>query len=76
MITTFRKTHGDREILKAQYWLEEHFSDKFTTDEVAGLVGLSPRHFKRRFNKATGEYHKYNDSRSGLKQPKIDWKRP
>ena len=55
MITTFRKTHGDREILKAQCWLEEHYTDHFTTDEVAGLINLSPRHFKRRFKKATGE---------------------
>jgi transcriptional regulator GlxA family with amidase domain len=55
MTTTFRKTHGDREILKAQRWLEEHYTDKFTTDDVAGLVGLSPRNFKRRFKKATGE---------------------
>lgn len=55
MITTFRKSHGDASILKAQTWIEENYSKAFSTDDVANLVGISPRHFKRRFKSATGE---------------------
>jgi transcriptional regulator GlxA family with amidase domain len=55
MITSFRKNHGDREILRTQTWMEKHYKEDFTTDLVASLAGLSPRHFIRRFKKATGE---------------------
>lgn len=55
MITNFRKNHGDREILKAQVWLEENFSRNISIDSAARHVNLSPRHFKRRFKKATHE---------------------
>lgn len=55
IITNFRKNHGDQKILKAQHWLEEHYSDNVIIDEVARIVGLGPRHFKRRFKKATDE---------------------
>lgn len=55
MITAFRKNHGDREVLKTQEWMEKHYMEEFTTDKVANLAGLSSRHFKRRFKRATGE---------------------
>jgi transcriptional regulator GlxA family with amidase domain len=55
MSTHFSKRHGDREILKAQYWLEQHYRDSITIDAAARHVGLSPRHFKRRFKKAVDE---------------------
>lgn len=54
-ITTFRKNHGDSSILKAQSWIEEHYHESFSTDDVAKKIGMSPRHFKRRFKSATGE---------------------
>ncbi len=55
MLTKFRKKHGDREILKAQEWMKEHHADNISVDEAARYAGLSPRHFKRRFKKATDE---------------------
>lgn len=54
-IASFRKNHGDKEILKAQEWMEEHFPENITVDEAATRAGLSPRHFKRRFKQATSE---------------------
>jgi transcriptional regulator GlxA family with amidase domain len=50
-----RKHHGDEKILEAQQWLEENYGATVAIDELAGQVGISPRHFKRRFRKATGE---------------------
>jgi transcriptional regulator GlxA family with amidase domain len=50
-----RKDHGDAKILEAQEWMQEHYSDSISIDAVAREAGISPRHFKRRFRKATGE---------------------
>lgn len=55
MATSFRKNHGDQQILNAQNWFEDNYAGQFTIDDVANVVGLSPRHFKRRFKQATGE---------------------
>jgi transcriptional regulator GlxA family with amidase domain len=55
VIANFSKNHGDKDILKAQQWMEDHYSDPITVDDAARHVGLSPRHFKRRFKTATHE---------------------
>lgn len=55
MTATFRKNHGDKQILDSQHWFENNYANKFSIDDVANFVGLSPRHFKRRFYKATGK---------------------
>ena len=55
MSATFRKNHGDKQILNGQHWFENNYANQFSIDDVANFVGLSPRHFKRRFYKATGE---------------------
>ncbi|MCG8637418.1 MAG: helix-turn-helix domain-containing protein [Desulfobacterales bacterium] len=47
--------HGDAQVLKAQEIIENQFADLETIDDLAKDVGISPRHFKRRFKKATGE---------------------
>jgi len=49
------KGHGDDGILKAQQWMEAHLTEKMSMENLAGHVGISPRHFIRRFKKATGE---------------------
>ncbi len=48
------KGHGDTPVLEAQAWMEENFARTISIDEIARQVGISPRHFKRRFKKATG----------------------
>ena len=55
MVHSFWKDHSDGQVLEAQRWMEENLSDKVSIDEVAGRVGISSRHFKRRFKAATGE---------------------
>lgn len=55
VIANFSKNHGDKDILKAQQWMEDHYPENITVDDAARHVGLSPRHFKRRFKTATRE---------------------
>jgi len=50
-----QKAHQDDAIRKAQSWLEQHYADALTIDEVAAVAGLGTRTFKRRFKEATGE---------------------
>lgn len=47
--------HGDTQVLAAQELIEENFSSIESIDDIAREVGISPRHFKRRFKKATQE---------------------
>ena len=54
VILDLQKRHRDEEVLKAQSWMEANYADNVVMDKVAGYVGLSPRHFKRRFKNATG----------------------
>ncbi len=51
----FWKNHADDQVLEAQTWMEDHYRDKVSIDGIAKNVGISPRHFKRRFKEATGE---------------------
>lgn len=50
-----QKSHDDQPVLKAQEWIESHFSNEILIDELAELVGLGARTFKRRFKQATQE---------------------
>ena len=49
------RNHGDAQVLKAQQLIEEKFAAIDTVDTIARQVGISPRHFKRRFKSATGD---------------------
>jgi transcriptional regulator GlxA family with amidase domain len=49
------KGHGDEGVTKAQEWMESHFAETISIEQLARQVGISPRHFIRRFKKATGE---------------------
>ena len=49
------KGHGDDGVLKAQQWMEAHLAENMSMENLAGQVGISPRHFIRRFKKATGD---------------------
>ena len=35
--------------------MEKNYENKFSMDEVAASIGISSRHFKRRFKTATGD---------------------
>ncbi len=48
-----QKDHGDCVILEAQVYIETHYKNKITVDELAALSNLSRRTFERRFKKAT-----------------------
>jgi len=49
-----QKNHGDDVISKAQTYIEEHISEKFSFEELASQLATSRRNFDRRFIKATG----------------------
>jgi transcriptional regulator GlxA family with amidase domain len=49
------KNHSDREILKAQDWIEENYQESVNLHELAARTGVSLRQFNRRFKSATGE---------------------
>lgn len=55
IVYDFWKNHSDGQIQKAQQWMGKNYESKFSIDDVAGYIGISPRHFKRRFKSATGE---------------------
>lgn len=49
------KAHQDEVIEQIQHWLEVHYAEPLTIDELADKAGLGARTFKRRFKEATGE---------------------
>lgn len=48
-----QKDHNDPEIKKAQDYIEVHYKEKISVDELADMAALSRRSFERRFKKAT-----------------------
>lgn len=48
-------SHRDEAILAIQQWLDMHFSESFTLNDLAQRSNMSLRTFKRRFKDATGE---------------------
>ncbi len=55
VIFDYYKNHGDEKILQAQTHMEENFRETISIEELASDLGISPRHFKRRFKRATEE---------------------
>ncbi len=53
-IFTGQKQHDDAAILKAQDYIEKHFSDKISIETLAQKYNAGRRNFDRRFIKATG----------------------
>ncbi|HLP51463.1 MAG TPA: helix-turn-helix domain-containing protein [Chitinophagales bacterium] len=49
-----QKEHGDAEILLAQEFIEGHYTDKITVEDLADKYAIGRRSFERRFKKATG----------------------
>jgi len=47
------KDHNDAVVLKAQEFIEKHFADKLTVDQLAEKFNVTRRTFERRFKKFT-----------------------
>jgi len=50
-----RSSHDDEAVQRAQKWLLAHCNEQVDLEALAAKVGMSPRHFARRFRAATGE---------------------
>lgn len=48
-----QRSHGDIDIQIVQDYVEKHYNDKITIEELAGLINISRRTFERRFKVAT-----------------------
>lgn len=46
--------HGNRAILAVQHWLQKHFREPISVDDMAGKATMTKRTFLRHFFKATG----------------------
>nr|WP_281383102.1 AraC family transcriptional regulator [Microbulbifer rhizosphaerae] len=44
--------HGDKAILNAQHFIEEHYGEDISIEQVASHVNMSKRNFIRRFKQA------------------------
>lgn len=53
MIFKGQKTHQDKEVKRAQQYIEKNYHKKITVDELANMVAISRRSFERRFKQAT-----------------------
>jgi transcriptional regulator GlxA family with amidase domain len=53
IIFSAEKNHDDELIKKVQTFIENHFAEKISVDELAAFAGLSRRNLERRFRKAT-----------------------
>ncbi|PWG82195.1 GlxA family transcriptional regulator [Pararcticibacter amylolyticus] len=48
-----QKEHHDEVIKKTQIFIENHYHEKITVDQLASIFAISRRHLERRFKKAT-----------------------
>jgi transcriptional regulator GlxA family with amidase domain len=48
-----QRDHLDEEIKRAQDYIEQHFQDRISVDQLAALCTMGRRSFERRFKKAT-----------------------
>lgn len=48
-----QKDHEDEEVKKTQEYIEQHYRDKMTVDNLCDKFGVGRRTFERRFKKAT-----------------------
>jgi transcriptional regulator GlxA family with amidase domain len=53
IIFTGQKHHEDETIIKIQEYIEQHYADKLSVQQIAGIFNLSRRSFERRFKNAT-----------------------
>ncbi|MBK1896193.1 GlxA family transcriptional regulator [Chryseobacterium paridis] len=53
-IFTGQKSHGDDVVIKAQKYIEDHFCEKLSVEDLSKFCSVGRRNFDRRFIKATG----------------------
>lgn len=53
MLFRGQRTHADDAIIKAQEFIEDHYQDKITVDDLSDKLGIGRRSLERRFKKAT-----------------------
>lgn len=53
MIFSPQKQHEDEAVKKAQEYIEQNYTEKFSVDDLAKEVGVSRRNLERRFRKVT-----------------------
>lgn len=53
LIFAGQKQHGDEAVLQAQAYIETHYPDKLSVDDLTLRFGVGRRSFERRFKKAT-----------------------
>lgn len=54
-IFDYQKNHADEKVLVAQTYMEDKFTETISVEALASDIGISSRHFKRRFKGATGD---------------------
>ncbi len=52
-VFTGQHQHEDKEILRAQQYIEQHYQDSISMDSVSRLINMGRRNFIRRFKAAT-----------------------
>ncbi|MEQ8905218.1 helix-turn-helix domain-containing protein [Ekhidna sp.] len=53
MMFSGQKSHEDQEVLKAQEYIETHFKDKISVEDLCDEIGVGRRTFERRFKSST-----------------------
>ncbi len=48
-----QKNHDDEDVLRAQDFIEQHYQERITVDDLAGRFSIGRRTFERRFKNAT-----------------------
>ncbi|HVY76527.1 MAG TPA: helix-turn-helix domain-containing protein [Puia sp.] len=48
-----QKDHDDEPVLRAQAFIEKHFHEKISVEQLASMLAISRRNLERRFKKAT-----------------------
>ncbi len=54
-VFSYQKDHADESVLKAQEMMEQKYIEPISVDGLASDLGISTRHFIRRFKAATGD---------------------
>ena len=75
-IFDFQRYHRDNTVKEAQCYMEKNSSNAISMEALASNLGISSRHFLRRFKKTLRVIRRYNTfNESALKPPNRNWKK-